>query len=64
MMSTVNRLLRPSQSVINNTVKVTIGPRQNLDAHHIQLNRLGDRIESIEVTCRCGESIVIRCEYE
>jgi hypothetical protein len=64
MMSTVNRLLRPSPSVVNNTVKVTIGPRENLEGHRIQLNRTGDRIESIEVTCRCGETILVRCEYE
>ena len=63
-MSTVNRLLRPSQSVSRDSVKVTVGPQPQPENHEIVLNRTGDQIESIEVTCRCGEKIVIRCQYE
>lgn len=44
--------------------KVVIGPRKDCPTPEIQLIKNGDIIESIEVTCRCGETIRIECQYE
>ena len=63
-MSTTNRLLRSRQSDNRGSVKVTVGPQPQPENHEIQVVRSGDQIETIEVTCRCGEKIVIRCQYE
>ena len=45
-----------------------IGPaaspaQENEAGHAIKVNRNKGEIESIEVTCACGERILLRCDY-
>ena len=44
--------------------KVAIGPKTKPESPQIKLIKNGETIESIEVQCVCGETIVIQCEYE
>jgi hypothetical protein len=43
--------------------RITIGPRSNSPQPQVRLNKNGDRVESIEIQCTCGEKIVVQCEY-
>lgn len=43
--------------------RITIGPKSNQPQANVRVNRNGDRVESIEVQCGCGETILIQCEY-
>ena len=43
--------------------KITIGPKSNQPQASVHVNRNGNRIESIEVTCGCGETILIQFDY-
>lgn len=58
-----NRVLRSQGASLKPVAKTTIGPRPESTEHEIKLNRNGQSVESIEVVCKCGERIVIRCEY-
>jgi hypothetical protein len=52
----------PSESVRN---RVRIGPSKPSDRQAaILVQKDGDRIDSIVVTCPCGETITIVCDYE
>jgi hypothetical protein len=48
---------------IVNRSKVTIGPKTGGCTPEVKLNKNGDTVESIEITCRCGETIRIDCDY-
>ena len=57
-----NRVLRSSNASLKQGSRVTIGPKPKPN-EEIVVNRNEQGIESIEVVCKCGERIVIRCEY-
>ena len=65
-LSTAGSLIQHEHvAVVSSRPSVTIGPRSKPDtAAKIKLNKNGDIIESIELKCVCGETIVIQCEYE
>ena len=44
--------------------KVAVGPKTRPNAPQIKLHRDGDKVESIEIQCQCGEVIVIQCDYQ
>lgn len=56
-------LIQHEQLATTTRPKVTIGPKAKTPTN-IKLNKTGDVIESIEIVCACGETIVIQCEYE
>ena len=58
-----NRLLRQSTSALKSGHKVTVGPAQASTEPAIEVTRNEQGIETIEVTCACGERIIIRCDY-
>lgn len=58
-----NRVLRSSSASLRPGAKIKIGPKPESPQHEISVNRNEQGVESIEVVCRCGERIVIRCEY-
>ena len=43
--------------------KITIGPKSDQTQASVRVNRNGKRVESIEVQCGCGETILIQCDY-
>ena len=43
--------------------KITIGPKSMQPQANVRVNRSGERVESIEVQCGCGETILIQCDY-
>jgi hypothetical protein len=58
-----NRVLRSSVAPSQPVAKTMIGPKPEAPKHEIKVNRNDQGVESIEVVCKCGERIVIRCEY-
>lgn len=44
---------------------VRIGPKNIMKENKpdIHVHRVNDRVESIVVTCACGEKITIQCDY-
>jgi len=62
--SKVSRIPRTQMDQLNVGEKVTIGPRMESPEHSLKVHRTDVGVESIEVTCSCGEKILIRCEYE
>ncbi len=64
------RILR-SGSTSTSAEKIAIGPRKaKLDKKpantgpSVKMNRGSDGVDTIEITCACGEQIVIRCDYD
>lgn len=65
------RILRSHAATLSPGKKITIGPpasptatpHANHATASVEVNRNDQGIETIEVTCACGERIVIRCEY-
>lgn len=57
-----SRVLRSTNATLKQGARVTIGPKPK-PQDEIVVNRNEQGIESIEVVCKCGERIVIRCEY-
>lgn len=73
------RVLRAGSHVMRGQGEVSIGPaavaatgqtsmespphREGCSEPTISLQRNGEEIESIEIVCACGETIVIRCDY-
>ena len=44
---------------------IRIGPaRASAKSPRIELIRDGDIVRALEITCSCGEKIVVRCDYE
>ena len=43
--------------------QVRIGPPPQKTQPEIDVQKRGDRIESIVITCSCGQQITIRCDY-
>ena len=58
-----NRVLRSSAATMKPGAKIKIGPEPESAQPKIKINRNDQGVESIEVVCKCGERIVIRCEY-
>lgn len=45
--------------------RVRVGPKQGCVAEpEIRVNKSGDRVESIVITCSCGEEITVICGYD
>jgi hypothetical protein len=65
-LSTAGSLIQHEHvAIVRSRPSVTIGPKSKSDAAaNIRLNKNGELIESIELKCACGETIVIQCEYE
>ena len=60
---------RHMRSPYSGAKKKLVGPlpvdiQQNDAGHSVKVNRTGDHVDSIEVTCACGCQIMVRCEYE
>lgn len=58
-----NRVLRSAATSLSPGNKIKIGPKIDSPKHEINVVRNEQGVESIEVVCKCGERIVIRCEY-
>lgn len=46
--------------------KVRIGPREQVDAKpkpQISVQKVDGRVQSLLITCACGEQITVVCEY-
>ncbi len=57
-------VIRRSQ-VVNATerARVVVGPIEPAP-QSVTVHREGEIVKAIEVQCRCGEHILIQCEYE
>ena len=60
----LSRIPRTKMTQLTVGEKVTIGPKTESPEHSIKVHRTEAGIESIELTCSCGEKILVRCEYE
>ena len=61
------RIIR-ANSKTSAAVSKPIGPlsapvQENAAGHAVKVNRNNGEVESIEVTCACGERILVRCDY-
>jgi hypothetical protein len=57
-------LIRASQQVSKPDKKVVIGPGGSTPKHEIKVHKSNDLIQSIEIKCKCGETIIVDCQYE
>ena len=67
--STGRATILRSKSAVSATTKQLIGPvvdcaQQNDAGHTVKVNQSNGKVDSIEVTCACGERILVRCDYE
>lgn len=56
----------PAARVKVSSEGVRIGPPRSADAGtepKVQLVHEGDVVRAIQITCTCGEQIIIRCDY-
>jgi hypothetical protein len=60
------RSVIPRQQVVVGVtpVRLSVPNQSDLDHSGVRLEREGDIVRAIEVTCSCGERIRLLCEYE
>ncbi|MEZ6095521.1 MAG: hypothetical protein R3C03_15040 [Pirellulaceae bacterium] len=46
-----------------NSSRVTVGPANENKKASVKLKKEGDAVQAIEVTCSCGEKILIELQY-
>ena len=57
-------LIRANQNVANNGKKVVIGPNDAPAVAEVLVHQSDNEIQTIEVKCKCGETIILECEYQ
>ncbi len=55
---------RISAAIVQSRVRVGRAANDCKKEASIKLNKNGSTVESIQITCTCGEEIVVKCVYQ